>query len=109
MTSILFSIFGIYLFILVGYFAKRHFKATHGTAPKYAGLDKVNPTSLIMSGAMMLDHIGWSEAASLIEKGVEKAVAAKKVTYDLARLMNGAEEVSCTGFAEQICVQMEAG
>jgi isocitrate dehydrogenase len=85
------------------------FEATHGTAPKYAGLDKVNPTSLILSGAMMLDHIGWSEAASLIERGIEKAVAAKKVTYDLARLMNGAEEVSCSGFAEQICVQMEAG
>ena len=83
------------------------FEATHGTAPKYAGLDKVNPTSLILSGAMMLDHIGWSEATSLIEKGIEKAIAAKKVTYDLARLMNGAEEVSCSGFAEQICAHME--
>ena len=83
------------------------FEATHGTAPKYAGLNKVNPASIILSGAMMLDHIGWSEAASLIERGIEKAIAAKKVTYDLARLMNGAEEVSCSGFAEQICAYMD--
>lgn len=83
------------------------FEATHGTAPKYAGLDKVNPTSLILSGAMMLDHMGWSEAAILIEKGIEKAIAEKKVTYDLARLMEGAEEISCSRFAEQVCEQME--
>jgi isocitrate dehydrogenase len=84
------------------------FEATHGTAPKYAGLDKVNPTSLILSGALMLDHIGWSKAALLIERGLEKAIAAKKVTYDLARLMEGAEEISCSCFAEQICEYMEA-
>lgn len=83
------------------------FEATHGTAPKYAGSDKVNPTSLILSGAMMLDHIGWSEAASLIQRGIEKTIDAKKVTYDLARLMEGAQEVSCSAFAEQICAHME--
>ena len=83
------------------------FEATHGTAPKYAGMDKVNPTSLILSGAMMLDHMGWSEAAMLIEKGIEKAIAGKKVTYDLARLMEGAEEIPCTRFAEQVCEQMD--
>jgi isocitrate dehydrogenase len=83
------------------------FEATHGTAPKYAGLDKVNPTSLILSGAMMLDHMGWSEAAMIIEKGLEKAIAEKKVTYDLARLMEGAEEIPCSGFAEEICKYME--
>lgn len=83
------------------------FEATHGTAPKYAGLDKVNPTSLILSGAMMLDHMGWSEAASLIEQGLETAIAGKKVTYDLARLMDGAEEVSCSQFAKLICKYME--
>ncbi len=83
------------------------FEATHGTAPKYAGMDKVNPTSLILSGAMMLDHMGWSEAAMLIEKGIEKAIAGKKVTYDLARLMEGAEEISCSRFAEQVCEQMD--
>ena len=83
------------------------FEATHGTAPKYAGMDKVNPTSLILSGAMMLDHMGWSEAAMLIEKGIEKAIAGKKVTYDLARLMEGAEEIPCSRFAEQVCEQMD--
>jgi isocitrate dehydrogenase len=83
------------------------FEATHGTAPKYAGLDKVNPTSLILSGAMMLDHMGWSEAALLIEKGIEKALAEKKVTYDLARLMEGVEEIPCSRFAEQVCEYMD--
>jgi isocitrate dehydrogenase len=83
------------------------FEATHGTAPKYAGLDKVNPSSLILSGAMMLDHIGWSEAAIKIEQGLEKSFASKKVTYDLARLMDGSEEVSCSGFADIICTNME--
>ena len=83
------------------------FEATHGTAPKYAGLDKVNPGSLILSGAMLLDYIGWSEAAGKIEKGLEKTFASKKVTYDLARLMEGAEEVSCSGFAELVCENME--
>ncbi len=82
------------------------FEATHGTAPKYAGLDKVNPSSLILSGAMMLDHMGWSEAARLIEKGLEKTFVSKKVTYDLARLMKGAEEVSCSRFAALVCDNM---
>jgi isocitrate dehydrogenase len=83
------------------------FEATHGTAPKYAGLDKVNPSSLILSGAMLLDYIGWSEAARRIETGIEKAIASKKVTYDLARLMDQAEEVSCSGFADIVCGCME--
>jgi len=83
------------------------FEATHGTAPKYAGLDKVNPGSLILSGSMMLDYIGWFEAAGKIEKGLEKTFASKKVTYDLARLMEGAEEVSCSGFAELVCENMD--
>jgi isocitrate dehydrogenase len=82
------------------------FEATHGTAPKYAGQDKVNPTSLIMSGAMMLEHLGWSEAARRIENGLEKTFASKKVTYDLARLMQGAEEVSCSQFARAVCKNM---
>lgn len=76
------------------------FEATHGTAPKYAGQDKVNPTSLILSAEMMLRHIGWHEAAACVIKGVESAIQAKQVTYDLARLMTGAKTVSCSGFAE---------
>ena len=83
------------------------FEATHGTAPKYAGLDKVNPGSLILSGAMLLDYIGWSEAARKIETGLEKTFISKRVTYDLARLMEGAEEVSCSGFAGLVCENME--
>ena len=83
------------------------FEATHGTAPKYAGLDKVNPSSLILSGAMMLDHMGWSQAAKVIEKGLEKTFVQKKVTYDLARLMDGAEEISCSQFASLVCENME--
>jgi isocitrate dehydrogenase len=83
------------------------FEATHGTAPKYAGFDKVNPTSLILSGAMLFDHIGWSSAARKIEQALEKTFALKKVTYDLARLMDGAEELSCSGFAELVCINME--
>ena len=83
------------------------FEATHGTAPKYAGLDKVNPTSLILSGAMMLDHLGWSQAARRIEKGLEKTLASRRVTYDLARLMEGAKEISCSMFAELVCENME--
>jgi isocitrate dehydrogenase len=82
------------------------FEATHGTAPKYAGLDKVNPSSLILSGAMMLNHMGWSEAARKIEHGLEKTFASKKVTYDLARLMEDAEEVSCSAFGELVCDNM---
>ena len=83
------------------------FEATHGTAPKYAGLDKVNPTSLILSGAMMLNYMGWAEAAELIEKGLEKTIVSKRVTYDLARLMSGAEEVSCSQFGIHISENME--
>lgn len=83
------------------------FEATHGTAPKYAGLDKVNPSSVILSGAMMLEYLGWPEAAVRIEKGLEKAFASRKVTYDLARLMEGSEEVSCSRFADLVCANME--
>jgi isocitrate dehydrogenase len=83
------------------------FEATHGTAPKYAGLDKVNPSSLILSGAMMLEHIGWYMAARKIERGIKKTFISKKVTYDLARLMDDAEEVSCSRFAELVCGNME--
>lgn len=83
------------------------FEATHGTAPKYAGQDRVNPTSLILSGAMMLAHLGWSQAAGLIEKGLEKSFATGMVTYDLARLMDGAKEVSCSHFGRLVCENME--
>jgi isocitrate dehydrogenase len=83
------------------------FEATHGTAPKYAGLDKVNPSSLILSGAMMLDHLGWTQSAVIIENALEKTFISKKVTYDLARLMDGAKEVSCSGFADTVCENME--
>jgi isocitrate dehydrogenase len=82
------------------------FEATHGTAPKYAGMDKVNPGSLILSGAMMLDHLGWSEAAVLVRKGLIGAIQQKKVTYDLARQMEGAQEVSCSAFAETAVANM---
>ncbi len=82
------------------------FEATHGTAPKYAGQDKVNPSSLILSGVMMLKHMGWTEAAKLVEKGLERAVQSKQVTYDLARQMEGATEVSCSRFAEVIVDMM---
>ena len=82
------------------------FEATHGTAPKYAGQDRVNPGSLILSGAMMLDYLGWKEAADRIRKGLAKAVAQKRVTYDLARQMEGAVEVKCSEFAEEIVRQM---
>jgi len=82
------------------------FEATHGTAPKYAGQDKVNPGSLILSGAMMLDYLGWKEAADRIRKGLAKAVAKKRVTYDLARQMEGAVEVKCSEFADEIVKQM---
>ena len=82
------------------------FEATHGTAPKYAGLDKVNPGSLILSAEMMLRHMGWIEAADLIVKSMERAIASKHVTYDFARLMDGAKEVKCSEFAEVIIEQM---
>ena len=82
------------------------FEATHGTAPKYAGQDKVNPGSLILSAEMMLRHLGWNEAADLIILGVEGAIAAKTVTYDFARLMPDAKEVSCSGFGEAVIKHM---
>lgn len=82
------------------------FEATHGTAPKYAGQDKVNPGSLILSGEMMLRHLGWQDAADLVVKGVSGAIAAKTVTYDLERLMDGAKLVSCSGFAEAVIAHM---
>lgn len=82
------------------------FEATHGTAPKYAGKNQVNPGSLILSAEMMLRHIGWTEAADLIVKGVSNAIAAKTVTYDLERLMEGAELVSCSGFGDAIINSM---
>jgi len=82
------------------------FEATHGTAPKYANLNKVNPSSVILSGVMMFEYLGWYEVATLIEKGITKTIAAKTVTYDFARLMEGAQEISCSGFAEEIVRHM---
>ncbi|HFD81393.1 MAG TPA: NADP-dependent isocitrate dehydrogenase [Gammaproteobacteria bacterium] len=82
------------------------FEATHGTAPKYAGKDQVNPSSLILSAEMMLRHLGWNEAADLIVKGISGAIAAKTVTYDLHRLMEGATKLSCSQFGEAIIDNM---
>ncbi len=82
------------------------FEATHGTAPKYAGLDKVNPGSLILSGKMMLELLGWQEAADLLETALQRAIQGKRVTYDLARQMEGATEVGCRAFGEQIIASM---
>ena len=82
------------------------FEATHGTAPKYAGLDKVNPGSLILSAEMMLRHMGWTEAADLIISSMEKAITDKVVTYDFARLMEGAQEVSCSAFGDAMIERM---
>jgi isocitrate dehydrogenase len=82
------------------------FEATHGTAPKYAGLDKVNPGSLILSAEMMLRHLGWMAAADLIIKAMEAAIADKVVTYDFARLMEGATEVSCSAFGDAMIARM---
>ena len=82
------------------------FEATHGTAPKYANLDKVNPGSLILSGEMMFRYLGWTEAADLIVRGVEKAIERKMVTYDFARLMEGATEVKCSEFGKAIAASM---
>jgi isocitrate dehydrogenase len=78
------------------------FEATHGTAPKYTGLDKVNPSSLILSGAMMLEYLGWRDAAHTINQALEAAIAKKKVTYDLARQIEGAIEIKCSEFASSI-------
>jgi len=82
------------------------FEATHGTAPKYAGKDMVNPGSLILSGVMMLEHMGWNEAAALVVRGLEGAILDKTVTYDLARQMEGATKVSTSGFGERIVEKM---
>jgi len=82
------------------------FEATHGTAPKYAGLDKVNPGSVILSGEMMLRYMGWTEAADTIISAMDKAIANKRVTYDFARLMEGATEVKCSEFADEMIKQM---
>lgn len=82
------------------------FEATHGTAPKYAGLDKVNPSSLVLSAEMMLRHMGWVEAADLINKGTAGAIASKRVTYDFARLIDGAEELSCSEFGDNVIAHM---
>lgn len=78
------------------------FEATHGTAPKYAGQDKVNPGSLILSGAMMLEYLGWKEAAQLVDRGLQKAIASKRVTYDFHRSMEGATLLKCSEFGDEI-------
>jgi len=83
------------------------FEATHGTAPKYAGKDMVNPGSVILSGVMMLDYMGWSEAASLIIRGLQKAINAKRVTYDFERLMEGATKLKCSEFGTEIIKNMD--
>jgi isocitrate dehydrogenase len=82
------------------------FEATHGTAPKYAGLDKVNPSSVILSGVMMFEYMRWKEAADLIVKGLETAINNKRVTYDFARLMDGATEIKCSEFGDEIISNM---
>ena len=82
------------------------FEATHGTAPKYAGKNKVNPGSVILSGAMMLEHLGWVEAKDLIHKGITKSISSKKVTYDFERLMDDATLLSCSEFGEEIIKNM---
>lgn len=83
------------------------FEATHGTAPKYAGLDKVNPSSVILSGVLLLEHLGWNEAAKMVVKSVENTIASKVVTYDFARLMDGATEVKTSEFADELIKNME--
>jgi isocitrate dehydrogenase len=82
------------------------FEATHGTAPKYAGKDQVNPGSVILSGEMMLRYMGWNEAADLIIRGLEAAIGQKTVTYDFERLMEGATKVSCSEFGRKIIGNM---
>jgi isocitrate dehydrogenase len=85
------------------------FEATHGTAPKYAGMDKVNPSSLMMSGAMMLDYIDWKDAAARLRTALQQTIMAKTVTYDLARQIEGAKEVKASEFAREIVRRIEAG
>jgi len=82
------------------------FEATHGSAPKYAGQDKVNPSSLILSGVMMLEHIDWDEAANVIIKALERTIAKKMVTYDLERQMEGAKLLKCSEFGKAIIDNM---
>nr|WP_197061423.1 NADP-dependent isocitrate dehydrogenase [Halobacillus sp. BBL2006] len=83
------------------------FEATHGTAPKYAGMDKVNPSSVILSGVLMLEHLGWREAADLISKSMDKTIGSKTVTYDFARMMEGATEVKCSEFGDALIKNMD--
>jgi isocitrate dehydrogenase len=85
---------------------KALFEATHGTAPKYAGLDKVNPSSVILSGEMMLRHLGWVEAADLIQDAMNKTFTQKKVTYDFARQMQNATLLKCSEFGDAIIANM---
>jgi len=82
------------------------FEATHGTAPKYAGQDKVNPGSVILSGVMMFEHLGWHEAAALVRTGIERAVLAKTVTYDLERVLPGARLLKCSEFGAAVVQHM---
>ena len=82
------------------------FEATHGTAPKYAGQDKVNPGSLILSGVLMFEHMGWQEVADLIVKGLKAAILKKRVTYDFERLMEGATKLKCSEFGTEIINNM---
>ena len=82
------------------------FEATHGTAPKYAGMDKVNPSSVILSGAMMFEYLGWNDVADVIKKGMAKTIKSKQVTYDFHRLMENAEKLSCSEFGERIIQNM---
>jgi isocitrate dehydrogenase len=84
------------------------FEATHGTAPKYAGKDVINPASVMLSGVMMFRHLGWNEAADLIEQGIGTSITQKRVTYDLARQMQGATELKTSQFAEAIIGNMQA-
>ncbi|HOQ89704.1 MAG TPA: isocitrate/isopropylmalate family dehydrogenase, partial [Candidatus Hydrogenedentes bacterium] len=81
---------------------KAVFEATHGTAPKYANLDKVNPSSVILSGVMMFEYLGWQEVADMIVSGLVKTFAQKRVTYDFARLMTGATELKCSEFGRAV-------
>ena len=87
-----------------GALGDRHacFEATHGTAPKYANLDKINPGSVILSGVMMFKHLGWGEVSKGIVAGLERTISEGTVTYDLARLMTGAREIKCSQFADRI-------
>ena len=82
------------------------FEATHGTAPKYANKDQVNPGSVVLSGEMMLRYLGWTEAADLILKGLNGAISSKRVTYDFARQMEGATEIKCSAFGDNIIAHM---